>query len=380
MFQTVWTAGFAMFAMFFGSGNLIFPLAIGVEALDNWPIATFGLFLTGICVPFIGMFAMILYNGDREDAFQMIGKWPALLLAFLMLSLMGPFGVSARCIIVAYGGVQLLFSDIPFWVFSVMFSALSGIIIWKKDSWVNIIGRFLTPVLLLAIALIVGFGIFYHPVVSVSNVKNTEIFLVGLDQGYQTMDLLAAFFFSATIVQHLKQNSLVKDQSKLRWVSLSASFIGAGLLSIVYVGFVALGAFYAPLIKAINPEQRLTAVAGEVLGVYAIPVVATTIALACLTTFIVLTVLFSDFIKKEFFKNKVGDNVTVIITLIIGFFVSLLGFNSLAAWIAEAMEIAYPALIAFAIALIVKKSTGTDFVKIAFWGAVFLMVLGKFLQ
>ena len=51
----------------------------------------------------------------------MIGRWPALLLAFAMLSLMGPFGVSARCIIVAYGGIQLLFSEMPFWIFSVLF-------------------------------------------------------------------------------------------------------------------------------------------------------------------------------------------------------------------------------------------------------------------
>lgn len=375
MYKTVWTAGFAMFAMFFGSGNLIFPLAIGVDTLNQWGIATFGLFLTGICVPFIGMFAMILYDGNREEAFNMIGRWPALLLAFAMLSLMGPFGVSARCIIVAYGGIQLLFSEMPFWIFSVLFSVLGGLIIWKKDSWVNIIGRFLTPVLLLSIVLIIGFGVFCHPGISAAAVKCPEALIVGLDQGYQTMDLLAAFFFSATIVQHLHQNELLKNTKALKKVSLQASFIGAGLLSLVYVGFVALGAFYAPMIKNINPEQRLIAVAGEVLGGYAIPVVATTIALACLTTFIVLTVLFSDFIKKNFFQNKVDDNITIIITLIIGFLVSLIGFNGLAIWIAGAMEIAYPALIAFAISLIIKKTMDLDFVKLAFWGVLTIGIL-----
>ena len=49
--------GLALFAMFFGAGNLIFPPSIGASVGDRWHMAILGFFTTGIGLPLLGIMA-----------------------------------------------------------------------------------------------------------------------------------------------------------------------------------------------------------------------------------------------------------------------------------------------------------------------------------
>lgn len=373
------TSGLAMFAMFFGSGNLIFPLAIGVETTGNVVYSIVGLALTGVCVPFLGLMAMVLFSGDRQSAFSYIGNIPAFLLAFAMLCLMGPFGVAARCIIVAYGGINQIFPLISLEIFGIIWSIIAGVIVLWQGGWLNVVGRYLTPVLLFSIVLIVIAGLWQAHTLPPSDISPQTAFVVGLDQGYQTMDLLAAFFFSVTVVNYLYASMPGQPVNEILKTSVAASCVGAALLLFVYIGFVVLGAFYSKELLPIAAEQRLAFVAQQTLGQEAMIITATTIALACLTTFIVLIVLFSQFLTTEVSKGRIPYPWSVFITLGISYAVSLLGFNALAAWIGQALEIAYPALIALSLALIGYKIFRLNFIAPAFWGTLavqlFLLML-----
>ncbi len=70
--RATWTAGLAMFSMFFGSGNLVFPLAMGSQIQDQWHYGTLGFMITAVIVPFLGLYAIILYHGHRKDFFESI--------------------------------------------------------------------------------------------------------------------------------------------------------------------------------------------------------------------------------------------------------------------------------------------------------------------
>lgn len=379
-FSLVLTSGLAMFAMFFGSGNLVFPLAIGAATTSNSIYSILGLALTGVCVPFLGLLAMIAYNGKRESAFSHIGKWPSFLLSFAMLSLMGPFGVAARCIIVAHGGIVQLFPGTPLWIFGIAWSVLTGLIILRQESWINVIGRYLTPILLLSIGFIVVAGFLYAPPLSTSILLESAAFTIGLDQGYQTMDLLAAFFFSVTIINYLHKNLPKMSVRNVLRISLMSSAIGAGLLLLVYIGFVLLGALYSESLLPISPEQRLAFIANHTLGNTAMLIVATTVALACLTTFVVLIVLFAQFLTTEISQERLSYKWSVITTLILSYTMSLLGFNTLATWIAHALQITYPALIAFSAALILHKVFKINIITFAFWGSLAATIITQALQ
>lgn len=366
--KTTLTAGFAMFSMFFGSGNLVFPLVIGTETLNMCSMAMLGLLITGVVMPFLGLYGVILYAGNRLNFFACTGKIPAFLLTFAMLSLMGPFGVSPRCTIVAHGGVQLLFPDLPLWLFSLIFSIITGLLVWKHHRVIPIIGRILTPVLLGGILILVVSGILLGPQIPNSNIEKSEAFINGLTWGFQTMDLLAAFFFAATTVAYIRSHLRSDDGPKvLSRLSLRASIVGASLLGGVYLSFVYLGAQYSEALAEIAPQQMLVAIAGKTLGSLAMPVAGITITMACLTTATILTLLFSDFLKEDICKDKLNSHISVVITLSITFIVSLVGFNTLKIWIYTALKVAYPALIVLTIGNIVHKLWGPNFSKWGFW-------------
>lgn len=368
--KTVVTAGFAMFSMFFGSGNLVIPLVIGTQTLDNSGYAMLGLTITGVLVPFLGLIGVILFAGNRGNYFNCIGKVPAFFLTLAMLAMMGPIGVLPRCIIVAYGGITLFLPNLSFWVFSAVFCIITAVLVWNHDRVIPVIGRILTPLLLLGIAIISVAGLMFTEVVTpLSDGSVKEAFMIGLFEGYQTMDLLAAFFFSATTVTYIRAHMRSDDSPKiLLKLSLVACLIGAGFIAIIYIAFVALGAKHAGNLLMVRPEQLLSSIAGHALGAAAIPIVAVTIALACLTTAAILALLFADFVQEDISRFRFGHRKAVVLTLAISFFVSLVGFDSLRAWIGAVLQIAYPALIVLTIANIVSKVWNVpNFGRWGFW-------------
>ncbi len=345
-----------MFSMFFGSGNLVFPLSIGADSYNFFAFAALGLFVTGIFVPFLGLISMVSAEGDRKGFFREIGRIPAFWLTFLMLAIMGPLGVSARCIIVAFAGIKLVFPVLPEVIFSFVFCLVTGALCWKKAYIVSVIGRYLTPILLICIFLIIGFGIIGAEPLLISEKSPETLFYQGLNQGYQTMDLLAAFFFSASTIHFLRNQTILEKSSQSPlFLALIASFFGMTLLALVYGGFVYLGSAYAPHLAGVPPEQMLTMIAGLTLGPYALPVMSITIALACLTTLIILTTLFADFLSEEVSDGVLSRKVSLFVTLFISFLVSLAGFSKLSGWIATILLFAYPALIALATGKIIER-------------------------
>ena len=374
--KIVLVAGFAMFSMFFGSGNLVFPLMVGMKSHDQFQIASIGLIISGVLLPFLGLIAMIYYGGNRAKFFKNLGAPAAFILTFSMLSLMGPFGVLPRCIIVAFGGFDLIFHDLTAPIFNAIFSVLTGLLAWHRTKIVSIIGTYLTPILIFGITAIIIMGVIAIETPPSIDISNTAAFMIGLDQGYQTMDLLAAFFFSATTVSYLASQINAKENPiRLERLSLVACSLGALMLVAVYLGFIYLGAAYAPLLESVAPEKLLVVVAQASLGPAALPVASVVICMACLTTSTILASLFADFLYNDIMQKRIPRSAALVVTLLIGYTVSLLGFMDLASWIANALLVAYPALIVFAVFKIISAKTGHKWSREAFWLVLLISIL-----
>lgn len=350
--KNILTAGFALFSMFFGSGNLVFPLYVGREACSSYPYAILGLFLTAIIIPVIGFLGVTLNDGNREKYFSNIGSTGTFLLTALMLSLMGPFGVIPRCIGVAFGGITLIFPTLSLSVFSAIFCVALFALIWSSENVVSIIGKILTPLKLGGIIILIMAGIFFAPQTThcLTNSTSTESFNLGITQGYQTMDLLAGFFFGCSIVEFLRKNATTQSSTKdIFKSSICAGILGSILLAIVYTGFILLGAYYAPLIQNVPAETILAHISGIALGKESIPFVGFTLAVSCLATATILTKLFADFLSTEILKNKLSYRQSALITLIISFIGSLFGFQQIVCWIAWFLSWLYPLLLLYAV-------------------------------
>lgn len=358
------STGFALFSMFFGSGNLVFPITVGQESGGHYLLAALGILLTGVIVPFLGVLGMMLYKGEIESFFSCFGKKGTFLFSFLALALMGPFGVLARCLTVAHGALLLLWPTASLTLTSLVLCLIIYLFTVNKNSIVTTLGTFLTPFLLLTIGLIAYFGLMQGSSPEGVYVNGWNALKNGFFQGYQTMDLLAAFFFSHFVIKYL-QNKLSSDnQGSLLNLFYKSSLVGATILSFVYVALVLLGWMYSAQLASVPPQEMLGKIAMESLGGIAAPCVCIAVLFACLTTAIVLASLFADFLRTEVTQDKLGNKQALLITLGIGFLVSTFDFGGIAKFLGPLLEIVYPALIALTLINIVSKYYG---VKSSHW-------------
>lgn len=352
----VMSTGFALFSMFFGSGNLVFPIAVGQESGGHYLLASLGIILTGVVVPFLGVIGMMLYKGELQSFFSCFGKKGLFLFSFLALALMGPFGVLARCLTVAHGTILLLLPNASLPITSLILCAVIYLFAANKNRIVSLIGAVLTPFLLAAIAAIAFFGLSEGSQIQSEVSGSWEAFKNGYFQGYQTMDLLAAFFFSKFVINYLYQNkSEGLDESSTMKVFLRSALLGASILTSVYYAMVLLGWNYAPLLAGQPPQEMLGLIAMEALGSMAAPCVCAAVIFACLTTAIVLASLFAEFLHHEVSHEKIGSKQALLITLAISFVVSTLDFAGIARFLGPVLEVIYPALIALTVVNIVNK-------------------------
>lgn len=338
------TTGLAIFAMFFGAGNIIFPLALGQIAFDKTPWGLAGLLLTAVAMPFAGLLAMFRYNGQIQLFFSRLGKIPGLILATVIISLLGPFGAAPRCIALAHSTMSLSIPGVPLILFSACACMLIFLFAYKENRLLKLLGYVLSPLKITLLVLIIIKGFMEAPEAELvsTELSGISFFWHGLTEGYNTMDLLAAFFFAPIVISSL--SSPQKEQNLNRF-ALIASTIGAVLLSIVYIGFCYLAYFYAPQLEGMSNDKLLGAIAINILGPYAGLIVTLTVSFACLTTAIALIAAFSGFMQREIFKEKINHVSVLLLSLMATFSITTLEFQGIARFLNPVLEICYPALI-----------------------------------
>jgi LIVCS family branched-chain amino acid:cation transporter len=353
-----YAAGLAIFSMFFGAGNIIFPLALGFHSLDKFPYALAAFLLTAVAMPFIGLFAMFFYQGQIRSFFGRLGKIPGLCLACVIIALLGPFGSAPRCLALAYSTLSMSLPNLSLVSFSAIACVLIFLFVFKKTKLLSLMGYVLSPfkvTLLIAIVCVGFFDASASSSISTDG-SNVEHFFHGLKEGYNTMDLLAAFFFAPVILTSLTQRE-GGSQRDFRRFLLKASGIGAVLLAAVYIGFCYISYLYAPELKGISSDRLLAAIAIKILGPKAGLVVGLTVAVSCLTTAIALIAAFTHFVHKEIFSEKISYISIIFCSLLLTFFVTTLEFQGIAKFLSPILEIFYPILIALTFYNLIKRKT-----------------------
>lgn len=359
------TTGLAMFAMFFGAGNVVFPLDLGQYAQDKNFFAVLGLLFSAIAVPFTGLIAMILFNGDYTAFFGRMGRVPGFIVALFIMCIIGPFGAMPRCIALSYSTSMMFAPEIPLWLSGYtlpLFSALSCLLILaftiKPNNILDLLGAVLTPFLLITLFIIIAVGLLSGGAVPHNPTSAATVMLMGLKEGYHTMDLLGAFFFSTVVTNCLKSDmhpTDKEDYKKMTILSLKASAIGAFLLGIIYIGFSYVAAIHSASLQGVSKDQLLGTIALNMLGPYAGIVTSVAVALACLTTAIALASVFADFIHNDISKGKISYRNCLLATIVATFFISILNFKVIVAILAPILGLLYPGLIVLSFLNLIYK-------------------------
>jgi LIVCS family branched-chain amino acid:cation transporter len=366
--------GFTVFKMFFGSGNLVFPLQIGLTSGNHWFIAFVGLFITGIILPFLGLFVIKLHHGRYEEFFGEAGKVASIILPLFTLSLLGAFGIVPRCITVAFGGIHSIFPQLPLILFSTIFCSICFILCLKDHVVVSALGKWMGPILLICLTILIGIGI-YHAPSSYTELSALHTFQDGFIHGYQTMDLFAAYFFSSFIfIQIQKSMPNETNPNNLLRAAIKPSLIGATLLALIYLGFVFLGAHYQTIAAKVSPELILPTIAIHLFGKYATFLISVILIFSCLATAVALNNIYARYLCNLFKLPPHYFSKILLLTTTVSFLISLLDFRGIAAFLAPVLDISYPGLIALTILSIFIK--GRKQLKMwVFYGMV-LMMLG----
>ncbi len=339
--------GLAIFAMFFGAGNIIFPLALGKQALEQTPYAILGLIITAVLVPFSGLLAMFLYQGQIRAFFGHLGQRFGLLLAFFIIALLGPLGSTPRCIALSFSTLNLAYPGVQPAIFNALACGCLFLMAYKKQRLLNILGYLLTPLLLalLGFIMVKGWEVSPSNSFSLGHMDTSAALWKGLKDGYNTMDLLAAFFFAPVIITlaQAKTKRLPNAKSRLFFV-LQASGIGATLLAVVYIGFSLLAASHAENLQETPAEQLLAAMALNILGPQAGLIVCLTVVLACLTTAIALITAFAGFVHQELLGGRNSYPMILALSVLMTYLVSSFEFQGISQFLTPVLNICYPIL------------------------------------
>ncbi|WP_028389129.1 branched-chain amino acid transport system II carrier protein [Legionella fairfieldensis] len=354
-YKSILIYGFAIFAMFFGSGNLVFPLQIGYTAGTSWLTGFVGLFLTGILLPLMGLFVIKLYQGNYHAFFSGAGKLAGTLLPLLMLSLLGSFGVVPRCITVAFGSFSYFLPNLTLGVFSFIFCTITFFFCLNDKVMIKILGQWMSPVLLITLLILISIAVIKAPAPTETPALNPA-FMQGFITGYQTMDLFAAFFFSALIFTQIQQQFPHANNRQILLFAIKPSLIGAILLACIYLGFVFLGSHYSFLLGHTTPELMLPRIATQVMGNHAALFIGIAMFFSCLTTAVALNNLYARYLCTALKLTSNQFSLVLLATTGSSFIISLLDFKGIAAFLAPILQLTYPGIIALTfITLFIKE-------------------------
>jgi LIVCS family branched-chain amino acid:cation transporter len=242
------------------------------------------------------------------------------------------------------------------------------------------LGWVLTPLLLISLVTIIMIGLLTPPETQNISQASTNFFFYGLKEGYNTMDLLAAFFISSTVITILKTRFKEKSSTiGYEQTAFRASLIGAFLLATIYIGFSYLAALHGNDLIIGSKDELLGAIAQRLTGAHAAILVSITIALACLTTAIALISAFTDFVQKEVFKEKASYEMTLIGALLLTFFISTFEFTGISTFLDPIMQICYPGLIVLTILNIAYRLKNFKPIKLPVFSAFALSVFAYFM-
>lgn len=342
------TLGLAMFCMFFGAGNVIFPLYLGQICQKEYLAGFLGLFITAVMMPFVGVFVMILFDGNIKQFFGRFGRVFGFFLSSILMVLLGPLGSTPRCLALTCSSFKSIFPNLNVTIFLISLGLLLYFSAKNKQVMMKILGSYVTPLLISLLILIIGFSIFIPIEPADRTLSSPVAFLKGLHEGYNTMDLLAAYFFSSSIISSLKKSSQITLTRNLVKKAIISSLIGASLLSLAYLGFAHLSAKFSNLLVGVPKDQILLFIMLNLFGEKAAILVAIVISLACITTAIALLSVFVDFLFDEIsFLQKFGRVNLLVISTIITLLIARLEFGGISKILTPILNLIYPFLIVF---------------------------------
>ena len=367
--------GFALFSMFFGAGNVIFPPYLGLGSGPEWLLGFLSYFLADIGLALLATFA-ILRQGSPNGITSRLGRFPSTVLMCVIVLCIGPMLAIPRTAATTYEtSLAPLVSGFSPVLFSVLFFLLIFLLCVRETAVVDIVGKILTPALLVGLLILIAVGVI-HPIGPVGDAPLVEnVAATGIEAGYQTMDVLAAIVFGYIILKSAREKGHTDSSAQFRVVSGASLVAGIGLLA-VYLGLTYLGATTARFFDlTVDRTFLVVSIVRNLLGPAGIVLFSIVVALACVTTAVGLVSACADF-----FSGLSGGRIrySVLVGIVCAFsaVVSNFGLNEIIAIASPVLSVVYPPTLVLIVLALFGSRIRRDWVhRLAALGALAVSLL-----
>ena len=330
--------GSLLFGLFFGAGNLIFPVHLGQLAGANTLSAMIGFLLTGVGLPIIGVVASALSRS--ESLYEMakpVSKTYGILFTCALYLTIGPLFAIPRTATVAFEvGLTAFVTEanlpLALFVFSLLFFAATLFYALRPGRILDWVGRYLTPAFvgllsILIIATVVrpmGNPVNYP---ALGNYSMQPLF-TGIIDGYNTMDALASLAFAIIIISNIEKLGVTDPKRKAIETLKSGivCLVGMGVIysALAYMGATSLGSVES----GANGGIILASVSKHYFGLFGQVLLAAIVLVACLKTAIGLITACGQMFS-EMFPNSLSYNQYAIAFTFVSFAIANFGLETI---------------------------------------------------
>ena len=377
-----------LFGMFFGAGNLIFPAMLGINAGSSIWSAFLGVFVTAVGIPMLAVVALGLSRSEGVvELSGRVSKGYSLFFCTLLYLTIGPLFAIPRCASTAFsvGAVKLLpagHEGLFLALFSLVFFAATLCFSLKPGGIMTWIGKWLNPVFLLFLAVLV-IAALLKPITGVSSVSpaagyetGSSAFFRGFLEGYNTLDALAGLAFGIVVIDVVRSHGVTQPGDVAR------NTAKAGIFSCLFMGFIYL--FITLISTQSAPICASAANGGEVLGLIAdhyfsaagSVLLTAIVTFACLKTAIGLVTSCSKAFV-DMFPNGPGYNQWAVIFSMVSFGIANFGLSSIVAWCVPVLMFLYPLAITLVLLALFGKCFGNRRT-VYVWTTAFTLVAAVF--
>lgn len=345
--------GFALFSMFFGAGNLIFPGFLGNSLGSDFLLGTIGFVVTGVGLPLLAIVACSKGDGTFESIGNRIDRKFILIFTTILFLAIGPLMAVPRTAATTFElSVNPFLPNVPAIVAITVYFAINLFFVLKKSAIVDTIGKFLTPALLILLIVLIVKGM-VSPIGEIISTNASSVLSSSLIEGYQTMDALGALLFASIVTTSLKDKGYKgKEMPKMIFKSSLVAAIG---LAFVYGGLMYIGAQTSGLVsQEIGKTGLLLLISESVLGKVGPAIIGLAMGLACLSTSIGLVSVGASFFE-EISKGKLSYNLNAIVITIISLGVATLGVDKIVALSGPVLNLLYPVSITIIVTTLISK-------------------------
>lgn len=359
-----------LFGLFFGAGNLIFPIILGAKSGASIIPALCGMLITAVGLPLLGIIALGVSRSS--GLMQMSGRvsgWYSYFFTCALYLTIGPFFAIPRCAATSFTmGIQPLISGretLIQAVFTTLFFAAVLFFALRPSKIMDSVGKYLNPVFLICLGILVVAALI-NPQQSISSVPVNEsyegsAFATGFLQGYDTLDALASLAFGIIVVNVIKGMG-VTEPGAIAKNTIKSGVFSMLLMTVIYALIAVVGAqsygLYADQLSDpdFNGGTAFAVVAQHYLGNVGMIVLALTVTFCCMKTAIGLITACADTFS-EIFPKAMGYRGWAISFTVFSLLVSNIGLSKIISFSAPVLYFLYP----LAIVLILLSIFGKYF-------------------